>query len=105
MCTLISRGMSVACTWELRGIFFLHLYFSCSSPTVLCAALWQASFLRMYWTISNTPNFTNYVRTSDHLQSHYFPAQKQKKSFGSMYAKKIEAKKTSQSTIHVICQR
>ena len=93
MCALKSCGVSVVCTWELRGIFFLHLYFLCSSLTVLCTALWQASFLRMYWTISNTPNFMNYVRTSDHLQSHYFPAQKQKKSFGSTYAKKIEAKK------------
>ena len=57
MCALKSRGMSAVCTWGLRGIFFLHLYFLCSSPTVLCAALWQASFLRMYRTISKTPNF------------------------------------------------
>ena len=57
MCALKFRGMSAVCTWGLRGIFFLHLYFLCSSPTLLCAALWQASFLRMYRTISNTPNF------------------------------------------------
>jgi hypothetical protein len=34
-----------------------------------------------------------------------FPRESEKKSFGSTYAKKIEAKKTSRSTIHVICQR
>ncbi len=71
------------------------------SPTVLCAALFS-------YTISNTPNFTNCVRTSsDHLPSHYFPARKRKKKFWFhvQYAKKIEAKKTSRSTIHVICQR
>jgi len=37
MRTLKSRCMSVVCTWGLRGFFFLHLYFWCSSPTVLCA--------------------------------------------------------------------
>jgi hypothetical protein len=57
MCALKSCGMSAVCTWGLRGIFFLHLYFLCSSPTVLCAVLWQASFLCMYRTIPKTPNF------------------------------------------------
>ncbi len=132
MCALKSRGMSVVCTWELRGIFFLTLelfvlfslgavrcfvaalfptynfmlkyelcaYFWPSAVTcrefsrtkakrlvlfmlfshVLCAALF--SYVCTYRTISNTPNFTNCVRTSsDHLPSHYFPARKRKKKF------------------------
>ena len=37
MCALKSRGMSVVCTWGLRGIFFHTCNFLCSSPTVLCA--------------------------------------------------------------------
>jgi hypothetical protein len=57
MCALKSRGMSAVCTWGLREIFFLHMCFLCSSPMVLCTALWQASFLRMYRTMSKTPNF------------------------------------------------
>jgi len=57
MCVLKSCGMSAVCTWGLRGIFFSYSYFLCSSPTVLCAALWQSSFLHMYRTISNTPYF------------------------------------------------
>ncbi len=93
------------------GFFFLHLYFLCSSPTVLCAALF--SYVCTLCTISNTPNFTNCVRTSSDLticRHTIFPRESEKKSFGStysmvQYAKKIEAKKTSRSTIHVICQR
>ena len=61
MCALKSRGMSAVRMYlGTKGDFFyLHLYFLCSSPTVLylCTALWQASFLRMYRTISKTPNF------------------------------------------------
>ena len=37
MCALKSCGMSVVCTWGLRGIFFPTYNFLCSSPTVLCA--------------------------------------------------------------------
>ena len=63
MCALKSRGMSVVCMYLGTNCDFFSYtctYFLCSSPTVLlCAALWQASFLRMYRTISNTPNFTN----------------------------------------------
>jgi hypothetical protein len=63
MCALKSRGMSVVCTWELRGICFLTLvlFVLFSHGAVRCFV-----FLRMYRTISNTPNFTNCVRTSDH---------------------------------------
>ena len=76
------------------------MYFLCSSPTVLCAALWQASFLRrMYRTISKTPNFMLKYKlrayafgTYDHL-----PCAKAKKVLVPpvSYAKKIEAKKMS----------
>ena len=78
MCALKSRGMSAVCTWGLRGIFFLTLvlFVLFSHGAVRCFV-----FLRMYRTISNTPNFTNCVRTSDHLPSHYFPARKRKKKF------------------------
>ena len=79
MCALKSRGMSVVCTWELRGVFFLTLvlFVLFSHGAVRCFV-----FLRMYRTFSNTPNFTNCVRTSsDHLPSHYFPARKRKKKF------------------------
>ena len=54
MCDLKSRGMSVVCTWELRGIFFLTLILLVlfSHGAVRCFV-----FLRMYRTISKTPNF------------------------------------------------
>ena len=108
MCDLKSRGMSVVCTWELRGIFFLTLvlFVLFSHGAVRCAALF--SYVCTVCTISNTPNFTNCVRTSSDLticRHTIFPRESEKKSFGSTYAKKIEAKKTSRSTIHVICQR
>ncbi len=76
MCDLKSRGMSVVCTWESRGIFFLTLvlFVLFSHGAVRCFV-----FLRMYRTISNTPNFTNCVRTSDHLPSHIFPRESEKK--------------------------
>ena len=83
MCALKSRGMSVVCTWELRGIFFLTLVlfvlFSHGAVRCFVAGLFPTYVL--YCTISNTPNFTNCVRTSDHLPSHYFPARKRKKKF------------------------
>jgi hypothetical protein len=45
MCDLKSRGMSVVCTWELRGIFFLTLvlFVLFSHSAVRCFV-----FLRMY---------------------------------------------------------
>ena len=72
-----------ACTQQIMLVFVCDLY---HVPTL--AYLWYLVlfvlfshgavrcfvFLRMYRTISNTPNFTNCVRTSDHLPSHYFPA-------------------------------
>ena len=101
MCALKSRGMSAVCTWELRGIFFLTLlvlFVLFSHSTVLCAALF--SHVCTVCTISNTPNFTNCVRTSsDHLPSHIFPRKEKKKIWFHVYTKKIEAKKTSRSTI------
>ena len=50
MCALKSRGLSVVCTWELRGIFFLTLvlFVLFSHGAVRCFV-----FLRMYHTISN----------------------------------------------------
>jgi hypothetical protein len=69
MGVLKSRGMSAVCIWGLRGIFFSYLYFLCSSPTVLCAALWQSSFLRMYHTNSNTPNFWG-----NDLRAYFWPS-------------------------------
>ena len=83
MCDLKSRGMSVVCTWELRRIFFLTLvlFVLFSHGAMRCAALF--SYVCTVCAISNTPNFTNCVRTSsDHLPSHYFfPARKRKKKF------------------------
>ena len=117
MCALKSCGMSAVCTWGVRGFFFLTLVLFGSSPTVLCAALWQDSFLRMYRTISKTPNFLCEVPwtacvcdTSDHLPSHYFPARKRKKKFWFPYHNstlKNRSKKnvTKHNSIHVICQR
>jgi hypothetical protein len=84
MCALKSCGMSVVCTWGLRGIFFLHLYFLCSSPTVLCAALWQPSFLRMYHTISNTPNFM----LKYELCAYFWPSAVKCREFSRAKAKK-----------------
>ena len=46
MCDLKSRGMSVVCTWELRGIFFLTLlvlFVLFSHGAMRCFV-----FLRMY---------------------------------------------------------
>ena len=79
MCALKSRGMSVVCTWELRGIFFLTLVLLVlfSHGAVRCFV-----FLRMYRTISNTPNFTNCVRTSSDLticRHTIFPRESEKK--------------------------
>ena len=71
---------------------------------MLCAALWQDSFLRMYRTISNTPNFTNCVRTSsDHLPSHYFfPARKRKKKFWFHVGNILRTKLSEQAEPHPI---
>ena len=94
MCDLKSRGMSVVCTWELRGIFFLTLvlFVLFSHGAMRCAALF--SYVCTVCTISNTPNFTNCVRTSsDHLPSHIFPRESEKKSFGSTYTKKNRSQK------------
>ena len=80
MCALKSRGMSAVCTWELRGNFFLThaLFVLFSHSTVLCAALF--SHVCTVCTISNTPNFTNCVRTSsDHLPSLFSRAKAKKK--------------------------
>jgi hypothetical protein len=90
MCALKSCGMSVVCTWELRGIFFLTLVlfvlFSHGAVRCFVAGLFPTYVL--YCTISNTPNFTNCVRTSDHLPYTIFPRESEKKSFGPRRLKK-----------------
>jgi len=40
MCAFKSRGVSVVCTWGLRGIFFLILVLFVLFPMVLCAFVW-----------------------------------------------------------------
>ncbi len=64
-----------------KGDFFSYacMYFLCSSPTVLCAALWQASFLHMYRTISNTPNFTTACVLLTICRHTIFPRKSEKK--------------------------
>ena len=66
MCALQSRGMSVVCTWGLRGIFFLHLYFLWSSPTALCAVVWVLFPTRtILYNICTPFSYTRYVKFSN----------------------------------------
>ncbi len=67
MCALKSRGMSVVCTWGLRGIFFLILVLFVLFPTVLCACvcvlfpayvLYNSPLSYVHTVLfSNTPDF------------------------------------------------
>jgi len=77
MCALKSRGMSVVCTWGLRGIFFHTNNFLCSSPTVLCAFVQVLSSTYVPYNIPLSLILrilcsSTFVHTSDLLLSHQF---------------------------------
>ncbi len=104
MCTLKSCGMTVVCTWELRGIFFLTLVlfvlFSHGAVRCFVAGLFPTYVLStVQFLILRILRTACVCCTSDICRLTIFPRESEKKSFGSTYAKKIEAKKRQEAQI------
>ncbi len=85
MCALKSRGMSVVCTWELRGIFFLTLVlfvlFSHGAVRCFVAGLFPTYVPYIQFLILRILR-TACVCTSTICRHTIFPRESEKKSFG-----------------------